>query len=1059
MADDVEDSGIDEELEVLKSIYIEELNLILSKRGWPEVISLQLHPSTGDDVEKKYVCITLELRLSQQYPDEIPIISIKNPRGIGEEEVDRLQKSLVTQARELQGGPMLYDLIELAKESLTEGNIPHCPCTICYEHFHEGEDFTKTTCYHYFHTPCLSRYIRHLLEDRHQESLARPSHQQGQEEKESQTKVPCPVCREDIECGDDLLTGEVSSEEQVLTFDPSAELRSWQEEMSHLLRRQREKGGVIDVQQERNKFLITEDDVVELTKDHGIESSIKGHERESSPKSQRTKSSPKSQEMKSSPISREIKSPTKGHVAKEAGNFGKAEVHMKSKNFSRETTFKAGRLKERIGQLEREVDRRWTGFSEEFEHLNRQGAPVGSRKEGQRAENRLKNRVKHLVPYDSSRVILRDGDPEVKGSDYINASYIQIGSERNGKDGDHLIATQGCLMETVGDFWRMVWQERSQVIAMATKAVEDERVKVACYWCEEGEERLLGGQLYKFHVQGKSLTHHRDYILREMEVTKLSQDNQEEGTRLVYQFNFTAWPDFGVPRNPDSVVQFLTVVNNKQEELAAPGPIIIHCSAGIGRTGTLVVLEKLIHQIKQEGLDCDLDVQKTVMKVRSQRSGMVQTESQYKFVYRALLSYLNAQPGFTSDKVEDEDIDEIQSNKESKDRYTQKDRKGHGRVKQYSWRERGGKNYREEGRETHRTRSPSERSQGSKARSPSERSQGSKTNTSVKEHEDKKSGRNSQERRGFGKPQSSKWAETNETKSKGAETNETKSNRTVSSEQDTEKQGAGVRSGQTDQHTENQNVGGEKSQAERPRHTENQNVGGEKSRAERPRHTENQNVGGEKSRAEQPRQGFGRPRSGKGGRTDARHSGSGTQSSPRGQENQGDDRNTSTNTGSKQVIRRPEGRECGGREEIPRGRGKGGRGKGGEGPGGGNSGGTVGDRSPRVREQSEPDKKQTSAGNGGKVRTDSDHRERSDKNSPQGSNTDNRDSSDRLIESARGDKDTRAHRAPSPRADNQGRGRGQRRGKPRVPPGFNVSGPPPGFSDPIGPPPGFTDIS
>ena len=374
-------------------------------------------------------------------------------------------------------------------------------------------------------------------------------------------------------------------------------------------------------------------------------------------------------------------------------------------------------------------------------------------------------------------------------------------------------------------------------------------------------------------------------------------------------------------------------------------------------------------------------------------------------------------------QVEDEDIDEIQSNKESKDRYTQKDRKGHGRVKQYSWRERGGKNYREEGRETHRTRSPSERSQGSKARSPSERSQGSKTNTSVKEHEDKKSGRNSQERRGFGKPQSSKWAETNETKSKGAETNETKSNRTVSSEQDTEKQGAWVRSGQTDQHTENQNVGGEK------------------------------------SRAEQPRQGFGRPRSGKGGRTDARHSGSGTQSSPRGQENQGDDRNTSTNTGSKQVIRKLEGRECGGREEIPRGRGKGGRGKGGEGPGGGNSGGTVGDRSPRVRKQSEPDKRQTSAGNGGKVRTDSDHRERSDKNSPQGCNTESRDSNDRLIESPRGDKDTRAHPAPSPRADNQGRGRGQRRGKPRVPPGFNVSGPPPGFSDPIGPPPGFTDIS
>uniref|UniRef100_A0A8W8KJC1 E3 ubiquitin-protein ligase RNF25 n=1 Tax=Magallana gigas TaxID=29159 RepID=A0A8W8KJC1_MAGGI len=731
------ESGIDEELEVLKSIYIEELNISLSERSQPEVISLRLHPSTGDEEEKKYVCITLELELSQQYPHEIPTINIKNPRGIGEEEVNRLQESLVTLATELQGGPMLYDLIELAKEKLTEGNIPHCPCTICYEHFHEGEEFTKTHCYHYFHCHCLAHYVRHVLASIQQENQSRPTHQQDDG---GQTKVPCPVCREEMECNVDLYTGETTPQDQSLNFYPTAELRTWQREMSRLLRRQRERGGVIDVQEERNKFLITQDDVVELNL-----TSIQDTDPESSTRHSTESSTKNSTEASSKDQGTNV-------TVKDSGKSRNTGILNKAK-----TTFKASRLPQQIQMLEREFDRRWTRFSEEFENLNRRGAPGGSKKEGQRPENRHKNRVKHLVPYDDTRVVLKDGDSEVKGSDYICAAYIQITSETSRADGGRLIATQGCLSETVGDFWRMVWQERSQVIVMATKAVEDDRVKVSRYWCEEGEERLLEGQNYKFQVKGQSVTPHRDYVLRELEVTRLSGEGQGEGSRLMYQFNFTAWPDFGVPKNPAAIIDFLATVNSKQAELTEAGPMVIHCSAGLGRTGTLVVIEALIHQIKEEGLDCDLDIQKTVLKVRSQRPGMIQTEPQYKFIYKALLSYLQSQPGFTPEQGTLDSYHE----EAHRQRFVPKDRRGRGRGRPVN--QRPGVNDRlSRARDTqsHPGNHHSDEDQSGKSHTDNK-----KNDSLIEKNADEVTSNKSQERRGFGKPKSSQKAERNPSES------------------------------------------------------------------------------------------------------------------------------------------------------------------------------------------------------------------------------------------------------------------------------------------------------
>ncbi|XP_061188883.1 uncharacterized protein LOC133197059 [Saccostrea echinata] len=762
MADDVDvDSGITEELEVLKSIYIDELSLKTTESGWPEIISLQLHPSTGDEVEKKYVCITLVLQPTHRYPHEIPSIDIKNPRGVGEEEVNRLQSSLISLATELQGGPMLYDLIELAKDSLTEGNIPHCPCTICYEYFHEGDEFTKTTCYHYFHCQCLSRYIKHVLDTIQQENHSKPTHHIGDDD---QTKVPCPVCREEIECNSDMLTREITPEDQMQSFVLTDEMRNWQEKMKRLLHRQRENGGVIDVEEEKNRFLITEDDVVEIsntsTKNQGRESPIT--------KDTESRNMPSKGRGRESQVSRDTevgKMPGKGRgkefVKNDRERPAKTKVQGKPKQSPRDTSFRARELTELIQKLEKGNERRQTEFSEEFEALNYMMTSGGSKREGQRPENRHKNRLKHLVPFDNTRVVLSDGDPEIKGSDYICASYIQVVSESERVDRGRVIATQGCLPETVGDLWRMVWQEKSQVIVMATKEQEDNRVKVACYWCDAGKEKVLEGKNYKFLVKGKAVITHKDYILREMEVSKYSTTDTIEGTRLVYQFNYTAWPDFGVPRNPSSIIHFLETVNIKQEELSEAGPMVIHCSAGIGRTGTLVVIETLIYQIKQQGLDCNLDIQKSVLKVRSQRPGLVQTESQYKFIYRAVLCYLQSQPGYTPDQSIEEATLKSSPNKsyrEEPQNEKRKEPRGRGRGKQFGWSIKVDKNRedKERGNFSHQQK------QEEKVVKQPEDFNNSECLNKKDIHEKDMSVQN-QQRKGFGRPQSSKVMEKNKT--------------------------------------------------------------------------------------------------------------------------------------------------------------------------------------------------------------------------------------------------------------------------------------------------------
>lgn len=328
-----------------------------------------------------------------------------------------------------------------------------------------------------------------------------------------------------------------------------------------------------------------------------------------------------------------------------------------------------------------------TGISEEFDRLSQEALPAEqylSKREGRRPVNSEKNRYKNIVPFDHTRVILADR-PNTPGSDYINASYVRFENSQRTKNvtfacEKSFIATQGCLDTTIADFWAMVWQENSRVIVMPT--MENERKeKCARYWpaevskpevhgeisvtCtlerkvqravsdevraeleQEKANRIAKGLVPEAELNGDGVS----YILRTL-VIKKGKDCRE-----IRQLQYLTWPDHGCPLHPYAVLNFLEDVDREYDYFNAQpvtstlpqGPIVVHCSAGIGRTGTVLVLDALLNQVKKVGMLCPMDVYKMVKYVRTYRSGLVQTEQQYQFLYKALAFYLksnNPYPG------------------------------------------------------------------------------------------------------------------------------------------------------------------------------------------------------------------------------------------------------------------------------------------------------------------------------------------------------------------------------------------------------------------------------
>uniref|UniRef100_A0A8C6VCR2 protein-tyrosine-phosphatase n=1 Tax=Naja naja TaxID=35670 RepID=A0A8C6VCR2_NAJNA len=254
------------------------------------------------------------------------------------------------------------------------------------------------------------------------------------------------------------------------------------------------------------------------------------------------------------------------------------------------------------------------GFKEEYEALPEgQTASWDTAKED---ENRNKNRYGNIISYDHSRVRLQllDGDPH---SDYINANYIDVSVVRK-----YFCTEKWPMQETVKDFWRMIWQENSASVVMVTNLVEVGRVKCVRYWPDDTE---VYGDIKVTLIETEPLA---EYVIRTFTVQKKGYHEIRE----IRQFHFTSWPDHGVPCYATGLLGFVRQVKFLNPPDA--GPIVVHCSAGAGRTGCFIAIDIMLDMAENEGV---VDIFNCVRELRSQRVNLVQTEEQYVFVHDAIL--------------------------------------------------------------------------------------------------------------------------------------------------------------------------------------------------------------------------------------------------------------------------------------------------------------------------------------------------------------------------------------------------------------------------------------
>ncbi|XP_064004321.1 receptor-type tyrosine-protein phosphatase C [Pogoniulus pusillus] len=260
-------------------------------------------------------------------------------------------------------------------------------------------------------------------------------------------------------------------------------------------------------------------------------------------------------------------------------------------------------------------------FLDEFQSIPRVFTKF-SIKEAKKSYNQNKNRYIDILPYDHNRVELSEipGDP---GSDYINASYID-----GFKEPRKYIAAQGPKDETTDDFWRMIWEQKATVIVMVTRCEEGKRNKCAQYWPSmENGSAIYGDIIVKIN-ESKTCP---DYVIQKLHITN---GRERTAGRDVTHIQFTSWPDHGVPEDPHLLLKLRRRVNALSNFFS--GPIVVHCSAGVGRTGTYIGIDAML-----EGLDAEgrVDVYGYVVKLRRQRCLMVQVESQYILIHQALVEY------------------------------------------------------------------------------------------------------------------------------------------------------------------------------------------------------------------------------------------------------------------------------------------------------------------------------------------------------------------------------------------------------------------------------------
>ncbi|XP_033636915.1 receptor-type tyrosine-protein phosphatase T-like isoform X2 [Asterias rubens] len=278
----------------------------------------------------------------------------------------------------------------------------------------------------------------------------------------------------------------------------------------------------------------------------------------------------------------------------------------------------------RIEELEEYIQMKKSAAADEGFEADYKTLPEGqlhSWTVARKPENKAKNRYANVIAYDYCRVVLEPLENKPH-SDYINACYID-----GYRAEDAYIASQGPNKESIKDFWRMMWQLNVDKIIMLTNPIEDGKMKCLKYWTDNGSAEYTGIQVTTVREDV-----YLDYTVRLFDICEAGK---QESTRRVTQFHYTTWPDMKPPEYPTSLLNFLRVVNTTKNI----GRTVVHCSAGVGRTGTYITLDAMLEQMKEEG---QIEVLSFINQMRHRRIKSVQTVEQYKFLYDAILeAYLS----------------------------------------------------------------------------------------------------------------------------------------------------------------------------------------------------------------------------------------------------------------------------------------------------------------------------------------------------------------------------------------------------------------------------------